>query len=386
MASIEHRHGKNGPALRVRWTNAGQRDSLTFSDESHARRCVQLVEAHQGKICAEDAWRQLNGIPDQIAADGLTIDVWAQRWAAAKTGITDSTREGYAANWERLSAMIVGGQRFGSLQVAEVTAETVGLIVRQLSDRGLAAATVHRVHATLHQILGAAVLSRHIPHNPAAGTGLPRVDKGALDERRVYLTHQQAELFVAGFEPGMPRDLLLLLLATGVRWGEATALRAVDVSPEAVQVRRAWKSSSQRGWYVGPPKSHRSRRTVSLPSRSAVVIERLTDGRCRDDLIASYDGLSRMTKEHWAREHWSPAVRRAQDRGMPVSPRPHDMRHTHASWLIANRVPLPAIQRRLGHESITTTIDTYGHLLPQLDTELLAGLDKSLPDMTEGQT
>jgi hypothetical protein len=42
----------------------------------------------------------------------------------------------------------------------------------------------------------------------------------------------------------------------------------------------------------------------------------------------------------------------------------HDLRHTHVAWLIAGGVPLPHIQARLGHESITTTIDTYGHLLP----------------------
>jgi hypothetical protein len=42
----------------------------------------------------------------------------------------------------------------------------------------------------------------------------------------------------------------------------------------------------------------------------------------------------------------------------------HDVRHTHVSWLIAGGLPLPNIQARLGHESITTTIDTYGHLMP----------------------
>ena len=48
-------------------------------------------------------------------------------------------------------------------------------------------------------------------------------------------------------------------------------------------------------------------------------------------------------------------------------PRIHDARHTHASWLIADPdVNMVTIQRRLGHEKITTTIDTYGHLLPEV--------------------
>ena len=57
-----------------------------------------------------------------------------------------------------------------------------------------------------------------------------------------------------------------------------------------------------------------------------------------------------------------------------VRPRIHDLRHTHVSWLIAQGVQLPAISRRLGHESITTTIDRYGHLLPEVDDGLVRAL------------
>nr|WP_237302837.1 tyrosine-type recombinase/integrase [Streptomyces sp. S063] len=53
----------------------------------------------------------------------------------------------------------------------------------------------------------------------------------------------------------------------------------------------------------------------------------------------------------------------------------HDLRHSHASWLIAAKVPLPAIQGRLGHESITTTVDRYGHLLDALDDEVMAAVE-----------
>jgi integrase len=51
----------------------------------------------------------------------------------------------------------------------------------------------------------------------------------------------------------------------------------------------------------------------------------------------------------------------------------HDLRHTHVAWLVAGGAPLPHIQARLGHESITTTIDTYGHLLP-IGDELIADI------------
>lgn len=70
---------------------------------------------------------------------------------------------------------------------------------------------------------------------------------------------------------------------------------------------------------------------------------------------------------------WNPAVERASGKAvrrggkapeklLGKEPRIHDLRHTCASWMIAGGVPLPVIQDHLGHESITTTIDLYGHL------------------------
>ena len=57
-----------------------------------------------------------------------------------------------------------------------------------------------------------------------------------------------------------------------------------------------------------------------------------------------------------------PALTKAQDKDLTKGPRPHDLRHTNAGWLIKAGVPLTVIQRHLGHESIQTTSDRYGHL------------------------
>jgi integrase len=59
---------------------------------------------------------------------------------------------------------------------------------------------------------------------------------------------------------------------------------------------------------------------------------------------------------------WVPALAKAKDKELTTRPRPHDLRHTNATWLIQAGVPLLVIQRHLGHESIQTTVDRYGHL------------------------
>ncbi|MFF3270652.1 tyrosine-type recombinase/integrase [Streptomyces chrestomyceticus] len=61
-------------------------------------------------------------------------------------------------------------------------------------------------------------------------------------------------------------------------------------------------------------------------------------------------------------------------RGRSKRPRIHDLRHTHTSGLIAGKVPLPVIQEKFGHESLTTTVDRYGHLLESADDEAVAAL------------
>jgi integrase len=67
-----------------------------------------------------------------------------------------------------------------------------------------------------------------------------------------------------------------------------------------------------------------------------------------------------------------PAVRRA---GLPPGLRFHDLRHTCAALLIAQRAHPKAMQERLGHSSITVTLDRYGHLFPSLDEALTEGLE-----------
>ena len=60
------------------------------------------------------------------------------------------------------------------------------------------------------------------------------------------------------------------------------------------------------------------------------------------------------------------------------APNIHDLRHTHASWLISRGVPLPYIQARLGHEKITTTVDTYGHLVPDAHEQMASVVASTL--------
>jgi integrase len=116
------------------------------------------------------------------------------------------------------------------------------------------------------------------------------------------------------------------------------------------------------GHYLGNPKTPRSKRTIEVSDKIAKILQRRIVRRAADDFVFVHAGGPLHQGAFYARV-WVPLMDEIRTRG--IAPfRFHDLRHTHVAWLIAGGVPLPHIQARLGHESITTTIDTYGHLLP----------------------
>ncbi|NUH35325.1 site-specific integrase [Streptomyces samsunensis] len=217
--------------------------------------------------------------------------------------------------------------------------------------------------------------------NPCKGTRLPRVDDH-VDEEMCFLEHDEYQRVAVEITDPDARDLADWLVSTGMRWGEATALRVKDISllsdiPTA-NVQRAWKKAKKGAeggaYYLGPPKTKKARRLVALAPAQADLARRLVAGQAPEAFL-----FRTPTGKHWRHANyynrkWLPAVKAAIAKGLPKRPRLHDLRHTQAAWLIAANIPLPAIQIRLGHESISTTVDRYGHLVRSLDGDITAAV------------
>ncbi|WP_251022766.1 site-specific integrase [Streptomyces sp. ISL-10] len=170
-----------------------------------------------------------------------------------------------------------------------------------------------------------------------------------------------------------------------MRFGEATALRVSDLNltsdKPTVSVQRAWKKAkkgSAKAFYLGPPKTKKGRRLLGLSPAQVDMVRRHVAGRSPEDFIfrAAMGGPWRHS--NFYNRKWLPAVKAAVEKGLPKRPRIHDLRHTHVAWLIAARIPLPAIQNRLGHESIQTTVDRYGHLERTLDGDITAAVEAAM--------
>jgi integrase len=175
----------------------------------------------------------------------------------------------------------------------------------------------------------------------------------------VFLTHEQLRDLADDAEPW--RVFVLLLGYTGLRWGEATALRVcdIDLARRRIDVRRAFSDVGGR-IVLGTPKSHQSR-TVPIPRFLAREIAKVIISKNSDDLIFTTPGGSVLRLSNWRRSAFQPACARS---GLGGRVRIHDLRHTAASLMIQAGYPPKMLQEIMGHASITTTLDLYGHLFP----------------------
>jgi integrase len=277
----------------------------------------------------------------------VTVDVWAEQWLAAQTGLKASTLYRYRS---LLRVQIL--PRWGRHRLADVTHAEVAAWVAQLVAGGLAPATVRQAHRVLTLVLTLAVRDGRIPRNPASGVPLPRARRA--DPR--FLTRTEVErLADAAGEYG---DVVRLLAYTGLRFGEMAALRVrrVDFLRKRLTVA---ESATEVGGTVeyGAPKTHQQR-TVPIPSILVEPLSRRCQGKGPDDLVLTSPGGAVLRSGNFRRRFFDPAAMAAGLEDLS----PHDLRHTAASLLVASGANVKAVQRMLGHASAAMTLDVYSGL------------------------
>lgn len=238
--------------------------------------------------------------------------------------------------------------------------------------RALQPKTVLNCHGLLFSIMQAAVHAKLIRGNPCLETKLPEIEPHEMR----FLTEPEAARLIAALPPHW-RPLVLLLLATGLRWSEAIGLRPKNIDllakpPRLTVVEQLQELPGSGEMVFGSPKTKASRRTLTLTAKTAGALAGLVLVDRNATIFTAPRGGHVRTRNF--RRTWTKALVRAGLEGLRI----HDLRHTHAAWLISDGRPLTAIQQRLGHTSIKITSDLYGHLLPAVDEGILAAIDAAL--------
>jgi integrase len=213
----------------------------------------------------------------------------------------------------------------------------------------------------LSSILGQAVDDGRLVRNPCEKVKPPTV----RPRRQRFLTAEQlAEL---ADECGEYGPLVWFLGWSGLRFGEAVALRVTRVNPPRRRIRVEEAATEVRGRLVfGTPKTHEAR-TVIVPRYVIERIEPLLANRGPDDFVFTAPRGGPLRANNFRRRVFNPAVERM---GIPDLV-PHDLRDTAASLAISAGASIKAVQRMLGHASAKVTLDIYGGLFEE-DLETLA--------------
>lgn len=342
---------------RVRYRHEGKQRALPFyGPDAHdeATAFCSLLDT----LGADRAVAWWNAHLEDDAHKGITLADWWTRYLASLTGITEGTRITYQRTFTR-----VWEPALGTKPLASITREDVAHVVNQLSTTK-SDKTVRNAYGVLSSCLKVAASDGLIPGVPSRGIRLPRRTEHTDTEMR-FLTYAEWERLLSEL-PKHYRPLFTTLIGTGIRWGEAEALTVGDYIPGVVATLRVNKAAkwnaSKATRDVGPTKTRKSRRTVTLPDEVVDALEPLVRDRKSGErlFLAPKGGALRHRTVY---DEWKAAVERAN---LDPQPRIHDLRHTHVSWLIAQGIPMAVIQARLGHEHYSTTADVYGHLQPDL--------------------
>ena len=194
--------------------------------------------------------------------------------------------------------------------------------------------------------------------NPARGLAVRK--KPIPDE--VFLTHRQVEALASEARYG---DLVRLLAYTGLRWGEATALRVRSVDPGRRRLNIREGVTEVNGQHVlGSVKSH-ERRSVAFPDFLDSAVAAACRDKHPDNRLWSSPAGGFLRPGHSSQGWFARAVQRTM--AADASFRrltPHDLRHTAASLAISAGANVKVVQRMLGHKSAKVTLDTYAALFP----------------------
>jgi len=355
---FQRKDGRWAASLHLGYRD-GKRQRKTFYGKT--RREVQ-----------EALTRALRDLQDGIAIrtdERETTAEYLHRWldASARQRVRPRTLAGYRliVNKHLIPAV-------GRVPVARLSPDEVQRLLNRKSSEGAKPQTVRNIHACLRRALAQGVRWGAVTRNVATLVDLPRVDR---DEVRP-LSPRDARAIIEATRGDRLEPLVVVTLATGMRQGEVLGLRWQDVDLEAgfIEVRHALLRIDRKVQLV-EPKTKRSRRRIAVPPAVVAVLREHRTRQLQARLWVGsrwVEGDFVFTTSIGTPLDGADVTRRFQGLlaavGLPRM-RFHDLRHGAASLLLAQGVHARVVMEMLGHSTIALTMNTYSHVIPELQRE-----------------
>jgi integrase len=352
ITKIVHESGRT--SWQARWRDpAGEQRSKNFDRRVDAERHLTTVEA-----------RKLAGTYIDPRAGRIQLGEFAERTTSGWINRRDSTK---ARDDSYLTSLVL--PTFANMSLGSVQPTDIQQWVARLDADGYAPATLRKAFQLLGRIFSDAVQAGLITRSPCHNITLPRVTG---TEKRFLSPDEISQL--ADSIDRRYRAMVITAAYTGCRFGELAALDVDHYDPQRRTIRIERSLGEVRGHLrFSEPKTPAARRAISIPDwLPDVLAEHLaTHPASPDGLIFTAPEGGPIRRNTFRSRFWLPAV--AKSVGPPM--RFHDLRHSHVALLIEQGTHPSVIAARLGHTSVKTVLDVYGHLSEGLDRDAADTLD-----------
>ncbi len=303
----------------------------------------------------------------------LTVAQFLRRWiedTKRPPNVRYTTYVSYTGLLKNHIAPYIGGIRLSRLNAVQVR----GLYAALQRD-GVGSRTRQMAHDVLKSALKQAVKWGMLPRNVCDAVEKPKRRKQPMQ----YWTPEEAKKFLAEAAADRWFSLYVVAVTTGMRLGEILGLQWDDVDLEAgtIAVQHNLILAEGNGWELAEPKSDSGRRLIELPKVAVDALhahrkESVTEGHAGSPFVFCDSQGGYLRQSNFTRRSYKPLLKRAGVREI----RFHDLRHTMATMLLLSGEHPKVVQERLGHGRISMTLDTYSHVLPSMQKEAAAKLDR----------
>lgn len=308
----------------------------------------------------------------------MTYGSYFKEWLSNRDNIADSTRDMYDSYFRTHIE-----DSIGSVPLSKLTPLDIQRFNKEMRDKGLSDEMVKRVYSVINASLNAAVKMELITKNVA-----DKVEKPKIKRRERSIWNNESIQHVLMKSRGETRYWIAIFLAvmTGMRQGEILGLKWIDVDfgKNQIYVRRNLKKDKSGFTDL---KTEKSRRVIAIsPLTRQVLDEQLSrisiekdslGSEYQDNELVVCTSKGTPAKATKVLHAWKVLCERYKPAHEPNITF-HDLRHQSASIMLNEGVDIRVVSRRLGHSTVTTTLDVYSHLLPTAQEQAALSLDKSV--------
>lgn len=344
MASIYKRNGKWAYQIRTKDIDG---NPVHLSKSGFARKAEAQLEAAKKEQEIIDGYR--------LKSEATFADVakrWLELYKKDKIG---------PSHYKRYMWMV---NRFEQVLTGPIREVTAGLYQEALNEIGktLKRATVSKYHQMATAVFNFGIRERLVLFNPTIMAQMSGDDTPDKRENDKYLTQTEAQELMQLVRDDERyslnnRTAIGLSLLTGLRYGEVMGLKwdDIDFKEKTLSVRRAYHQHEK---VDGDTKTPSSKRTISLNDDAIALLDKLRLQRAFEAHV--FDQVTSISLNKTLKRL---LIRIDCEKDFTF----HGLRHTHASLLINNNADLLYVSKRLGHSSLSITLDTYTHIIDELD-------------------